>query len=134
MKSLLLTSIFSLLITVISFAQYDGIQSAVAEINATMKNAPTACSFEVADNGETKKQDEYGVIYDFNLNEVEVFQYEKQGNSHFVKFACASGNKCFHCDKNLGEGVIHFLEVSSEEDANKVIKAFKYLKQNIKFY
>jgi len=134
MKSLFLTTLFTVLVSAVSFAQFDGIESAVAAVNTVMKGAPTTCSFEVADNGEAKKQDEYGVVYDFNFNQVEVIQYEKQGNSHFVKLACASGNKCFHCDKNLGEGVIHFLEVNSEEDANKVVKAFMFIKQNVKFY
>ena len=135
MKKLLLLSIITLGLSNLASAQYADLAGAVASINTVLTKAPAPCSFQVAPNGEAKKQDsEYtDVVYTFNLNNVELIQYEQEGPSHRVKFVCASGNKCFHCDKNAGAGVVHFLEVDSKGDADEIIKAFQFIKQKIAF-
>ncbi len=135
MKNILLITALVLGFANISFAQYDGIQAAVKEINSILATAPTALEITVEENGATKKNDiANSVVYDFNLNDVSLIQYEKQLNQFMVKFACASGKKCFHCEENLGGGIIHYIEASSEADAKKLVEAFMYLKKEIKFY
>lgn len=134
MKQVALIIILSFAFSMTGFAQYADINAAVTEINTLLASAPTKSSFTVDEKGETKKVDEHDVTYEFNLNDVEMVKYEKNGVSHLVKFICASGNKCFHSEDNLGGGVFHYLELDTEADAKKVVEAFMFIKQKIKMY
>lgn len=134
-KNIFFTLILALGLTNISFAQYSDIASAVADINTTLASASNTSVFEITDKGLAKKIDtEHNVVYEFNLNNVEMIQHEQQLNNHLIKFICESGKKCFHCDKNEGEGIIHYLPVDSEATAQKIIEAFKYLKQKTSMF
>jgi hypothetical protein len=134
-KNIFITLILGLSLTNISFAQYNSIESAVAGINTVLAAASNTSVFNIDDKGLAKKIDtEHNVVYEFNLNNVEMIQHEQQLNNHLIKFICASGKKCFYCDKNEGEGIIHYLAVDSEATATKVIEAFKYIKQQTSMF
>jgi hypothetical protein len=135
MKHLLLLSILVLGLSATASAQYSDVNSALSAINAITANAPAPCSFEVTANGVAKKLDsEYtDVVYDFNMNDVELVQYEAELRQHRIKFVCASGNKCFHCEKNAGAGVFHYIEVNSEEEGKTIVAAFMYIKSQVNF-
>ena len=131
MKNIFITLILALGLTNVSVAQFTSIASAVTDINVILASAESTSIFEINDKGFAKKIDteHSDVYYEFNLNNVEMIQHEQQFNNHVIKFICASGKKCFYCEKNEGEGIMHFLAVDSEGNAKKIISAFKYIKQ-----
>lgn len=134
-KNIFLTFIITLIVSTFSFAQYDNLTAAVADINSTLTSAGNTSVFTVDEKGEAKKEDqEFGTIYEFNLNSVEMIQHEQQLNKHMVKFLCASGKECFSCADNKGAGVIHFLEVDTQANAEKIIAAFLYLKRETSMF
>lgn len=113
--------------------QWSSIDQAVSYINDVLKEAPTSVTFAVTEGGETKKTDEYGSVYEFNLASLGAVSYELQGRSHFVRLVCASGEKCFYSEQNLGGGMIHLIETNSEEEAQRVVAAFKYIMESINY-
>ncbi|MGB0862090.1 MAG: hypothetical protein ACPG19_07945 [Saprospiraceae bacterium] len=135
MKQLLLLSILVLGLSTVASAQYADVNAAVSAINAITSAAPAPCTFEVTANGLAKKLDsEYtDVVYDFNMNDVELVQYEAELRQHRIKFVCASGNKCFHCEKNAGAGVFHYIEINSKEEGETIVAAFMYIKSQVSF-
>jgi hypothetical protein len=134
-KNIFITLILALGLTNISFAQYTNVANAVSDINTVLASASNTSIFEITDKGIAKKIDtEHNVVYEFNLNNVEMIQHEQQFNSHMIKFICASGKKCFYCDKNEGEGIIHYLEIEDEASAKQIIAAFKYVKQQTSMF
>jgi hypothetical protein len=135
-KNIFFTLILALGLTNISFAQYTNIADAVTDINTTLASASNTSVFEVSDKGLATKidTDHSGVVYEFNLNNVEMIKHEQQLNNHLIKFICASGKKCFYCEQNEGEGIIHYLAVDSAESAKKIISAFKYVKQQTSMF
>lgn len=136
MKNLLLSISFLLAFSNLSFTQanlalYESIEAAVEDINRMLATAPDPIKITYEYNGATTKQDiANNVIYEFNIKHIFSIEYEKILNQFMVKLICANGERCFYCRENLGEGVIHFIEASSETDAKKLVDAFTFLKNS----
>lgn len=129
---IIITSFF-LFCATFSFGQYSNVTEALKEINTTLQsiNVEMTCD----DKGNATKTDvEFNVIYEFNLNNVEIIQTYKEGPSNMVQFICASGKQCFYCDKNEGEGIFHFINVGDLASAEKIVLALKYIKRETSMY
>lgn len=111
--------------------QYADKAEAVDKINSILKKSASPASLEMNDIGTVKLYDlEYtDVIYVFNINEVELIEYEVELRQHRIKFVCLNAKKCFHCEKNNGVGIFHYLEVNNKEEGLELVLALNYLKK-----
>lgn len=136
MKTILLFSLFALsfLTTSPLQGQYTDVKAAIASLNTIMATSPNPCTFEIAPNGViTKRSTEYDVTYTFNMIEVNHIEYQEEGGMHRLAMYCTVGKQCFFSDQNEGGGLKHFLIVNSKAEADQVVAALEYIKEQVSF-
>lgn len=114
--------------------QFSDVKEAVAAINTIMAASPNPCEFQLASNGVmTKRSIDYDAVYTFNMIEVNNIEYQEEGGMHRLAMYCTIGKQCFFSDQNEGGGLKHFLIVNSKAEADQVIAAFDFIKQQVSF-